>query len=160
MNAARIETGDAAPAFSLPDQEGSAVTLDSLRGRWTVLYFYPKDNTPGCTKEACSFRDNHAAIAATGAAVLGVSPDGAASHKRFAEQHTLPFTLLADEDHALASAYGAWGIKKQYGREYEGLIRSTFVIDPEGNIAKVWRSVRTDRHGADVLAWLTRHAVG
>ncbi len=144
-----------APDFELRDQSGAAVSLGDLRGNWVVLYFYPKDDTPGCTKEACDFRDNHAAIQATGAVVLGVSGDSEASHTKFTQKYELPFSLLVDDkDHSVARAYGAWGKKMNYGREYEGIIRSTFIIDPEGKVAKVWPRVKPDSHGAEVLAWL------
>ncbi|NJD63969.1 MAG: thioredoxin-dependent thiol peroxidase [Chloroflexi bacterium] len=150
--------GSAAPEFSLSDQDGTEVTLGSLRGRWAVFYFYPKDDTPGCTKEACNFRDNHAAIQAAGATVLGVSGDTAAAHRKFAEKHSLPFQLLVDEGNGVARAFGAWGTKNMYGKTYEGIIRSTFVINPDGKIAKVWPKVKPDAHGAEVLAWLKEHA--
>lgn len=147
-----------APEFALKDQDGREVSLASLKGRWAVVYFYPKDDTPGCTKEACNFRDHHAAIQATGAVVLGVSGDSAAAHRKFAAKYGLPFQLLVDEGNAVARAFGGWGTKNMYGKTYEGIIRSTFVIDPEGRIAKVWAKVRPDSHGAEVLAWLEEHA--
>lgn len=146
--------GVQAPPFTLKDEAGKTHELRDYDGRWVVLYFYPKDDTPGCTKEACSFRDNYAAIQHTGAVVLGVSGDSAASHQKFASKYELPFPLLIDEDHAVARAYGAYGTKRNYGREYEGVIRSTFIIDPASRIAKVFSKVRTDTHGADVLEWL------
>jgi len=149
------DVGSPAPDFDLRDQSGESVSLAGQRGKWVVLYFYPKDDTPGCTKEACDFRDNHGAIEAAGAIVLGVSADSEASHTKFAQKYELPFKLLVDDkDHGVARAYGAWGVKKNYGREYEGVIRSTFVIDPEGKIAKVWPRVKPDRHGEEVLGWL------
>ncbi len=150
--------GDPAPPFELKDQAGKVHRLPDYHGRWVVLYFYPKDDTPGCTKEACGFRDNHGAIQAADAAVLGVSGDSTASHQKFAEKYQLPFPLLVDEDHAVARAYGAYGMKKNYGREYEGVIRSTFIVDPAGRIAKVYAKVKTDTHGADILAWLLANA--
>jgi peroxiredoxin Q/BCP len=150
--------GDPAPAFSMTDQSGAAVSLGALKGRWVVLYFYPRDDTPGCTKEACNFRDNHGALKAAGAVVLGVSPDTQSAHARFAQKYGLPFQLLIDDkEHSVARAYGAWGMKKNYGREYEGMIRSTVVIDPQGKVAKVWPRVKPDRHGEEVLAWLKEH---
>ena len=150
---------DEAPAFELNDQHGNAVSLVGLRGKWVVLYFYPRDNTPGCTKEACSFRDNHAAIQAVGAVVVGVSADNAASHQNFAAKYELPFTLLIDDsDHSVARAYGAFGLKKNYGKEYEGVIRSTVIIDPRGRVAKTWASVKPDTHGEQVLEWLKANA--
>ena len=150
--------GEPAPSFAAPDQDGNQVDLASLAGRWVVLYFYPKDDTPGCTKEACSFRDSHAAIEQVGAAVIGVSGDSTASHARFAAKYSLPFPLLADPDHAIARAYGAWGLKKNYGREYEGIIRSTFIIDPQGRVAKRWAKVKPAEHGREVLEWLKANA--
>jgi peroxiredoxin Q/BCP len=152
------EAGTPAPTFTLPDQDGKPVSLADFKGKWVVLYFYPKDDTPGCTKEACSFRDSHAALQAKGAVVLGVSGDSSTSHRKFADKYGLPFPLLADTDHAVARAYGAWGTKKMYGKEYEGLIRSTVVIDPEGKVAKTWPKVKPDAHGAEVLAWLEANA--
>jgi peroxiredoxin Q/BCP len=147
-----------APDFSLKDQFGNEVSLSSVKGTWAVIYFYPKDDTPGCTKEACNFRDNHAAIEAAGAIVLGISGDSAATHQKFAAKHSLPFRLLVDEDHAVARSFGAWGTKNMYGKLYEGIVRSTFVIDPEGRIARVWPKVKPDAHGAEVLDWLKEHA--
>ncbi|GMV86222.1 MAG: peroxiredoxin [Dehalococcoidia bacterium] len=152
------EVGTPAPLFALKDQDGREVSNASLKGRWAVIYFYPKDDTPGCTKEACNFRDNHAAIEAAGAVVLGVSGDSAAAHQKFAAKYGLPFRLLVDEGNAVARAFGAWGTKNMYGRTYEGIIRSTIVIDPDGRIAKVWPKVKPDGHGAEVLAWLQAHA--
>ena len=152
------EVGTPAPLFALKDQDGREVSNASLKGRWAVIYFYPKDDTPGCTKEACNFRDNHAAIEAAGAVVLGVSGDSAAAHQKFAAKYGLPFRLLVDEGNAVARAFGDWGTKNMYGRTYEGIIRSTIVIDPDGRIAKVWPKVKPDGHGAEVLAWLQAHA--
>ncbi len=144
-----------APNFDLKDHMGQVVRLADLRGQWVVLYFYPKDDTPGCTKEACSFRDNWSALQEAGAVVLGVSPDSAASHQKFVEKYELPFPLLVDTPNRdTARAYGAWGMKKNYGKEYEGLIRSTFVISPQGRVAKVWPKVTTEGHGTKVLEWL------
>jgi peroxiredoxin Q/BCP len=151
----------AAPPFALPDPAGREVSLASLKGQWVVVYFYPKDDTPGCTKEACNFRDNYGAIQAAGGTVIGVSADSGASHTKFAEKYELPFTLLVDTpDHTAARAYGAWGKKMNYGREYEGIIRSTFIISPAGKVAKVWAKVKPDAHGEEVLKWLTVHAAG
>lgn len=151
------QIGQPAPDFQLEDQEGNHVRLDGLRGKWVVLYFYPKDNTPGCTREACNFRDNFGAIKALGAEILGVSGDSRASHEKFAEKFELPFPLLVDSDHAVAREYGAFGLKKNYGREYEGIIRSTVIIDPDGNVAKTYPRVKPDSHGEEVLAWLKDH---
>lgn len=147
-----------APKFELKDQAGQAVRLRDLEGKWVVLYFYPKDDTPGCTKEACSFRDSYGAIQQFGAVVLGVSADTEASHRKFAERYELPFPLLVDADHEVARAYGAWGTKSMYGKTYEGVIRSTFIIGPDGRIAKVWPKVKPDGHGQEVLTWLTARA--
>ena len=151
--------GEEAPGFELNDQSGETVRLAELRGKWVVVYFYPKDDTPGCTREACNLRDNHAAIQKAGAVVLGVSGDSAASHAKFAEKYELPFQLLVDDDdHSVARAYGAFGPKMNYGKTYEGVIRSTVIIDPRGRIAKVWSKVKPDAHGDEVLAWLRKAA--
>lgn len=128
--------------------------LEDYRGRWVVLYFYPKDDTPGCTKEACAFRDAHAELKALGAVVLGVSADGVESHRRFAEKYGLNFPLLADPEKAVIRAYGAWGKKNLYGRVYEGVMRYTFLIDPEGRIARVWKKVKPATHAQEVAAAL------
>lgn len=149
-----LPAGAAAPDFSLPDAAGTVHALRDYRGRWVVLYFYPADDTPGCTTEACQFRDVHAEIEAAGAVVLGVSPDDPASHARFRDKYGLPFTLLADVDHRVAEAYGVWQLKTSYGRSQMGVVRSTFLIDPEGRIARVWPKVKADGHAAEVLAAL------
>ena len=148
--------GDVAPAVALPDETGTVHDLQRQRGRWTILYFYPEDDTSGCTTEACQFRDVHEDIVASDADVWGVSPDGAASHHKFKTKYGLPFTLLSDEDHAIADTYGAWGLKNNYGREYVGLIRSSFLIDPDGRVAKVWPKVKADGHAAQVLEALNQ----
>src|SRR5690606_29686927 len=129
--------------------------LEDLKGKWVVLYFYPRDNTPGCTREACNFRDNYSDLQAEGAVVLGVSGGSAASKTKFATKYELPFPLLIDSEHEIARAYGAFGLKKNYGREYEGITRSTVLIDPDGKVAKVWPKVKPDDHGSQVLEWLT-----
>jgi thioredoxin-dependent peroxiredoxin len=147
-----LEVGAAAPAFSLPDQNGSTVSSADLAGKPYVLYFYPKDDTPGCTKEACDFRDDYHTFQSAGIAVLGVSPDSTKSHAGFAEKYSLPFPLLVDADKTLASAYGAWGKKQNYGKEYMGIIRSTFVVGKDGRVAAVYRGVKVDGHVAKVLA--------
>lgn len=142
----------AAPDFTLPDQDGEMRALSSYRGQWVLLYFYPKDDTPGCTKEACAIRDAFPQFDSSKAVVLGISPDSVKSHKKFEEKYKLPFTLLADEGHKIADTYGVWGLKKFMGREYEGVMRTSFLIDPKGNIAKVYEKVKPETHAAEVLA--------
>jgi peroxiredoxin Q/BCP len=146
--------GSVAPNFTALAHDGSTVRLSALKGRPVVLYFYPKDDTPGCTVEACGFRDAHAAFGRHQAVVLGVSPDSAKSHVKFREKHGLPFTLLADESHAVAEKYGAWREKSMYGKKYMGIARSTFVIDASGRIAKAFTSVKPQGHEQEVLAAL------
>ena len=146
-----IKEGTTAPAFKTTDANGETVSLKDLRGQKVVLYFYPKDDTPGCTKEACSFRDAWAKFKRQGIAVLGVSPDSEASHKKFETKYKLPFTLLADKDHAIADAYGVWGEKKFMGRTYMGVLRTTFLIDEKGKIKKVFEKVKPEDHASEVL---------
>ena len=146
--------GSIAPDFTLPSDTAGEVSLSSFRGRKVVLYFYPKDDTPGCTAEACNFRDADSQFAAAGAVVLGVSPDPITSHIRFRTKFALPFALLSDPEHRVAEMYGAWGEKKLYGKASMGIIRSTFVIDEEGAILKVFRKVRVENHSQEVLAVL------
>ena len=148
------EPGQAAPDIALPDEGGTIHRLADQRGRWTIVYFYPADDTPGCTTEACQFRDLHTEVRDAGADVWGISPDGAASHRRFREKFELPFTLLSDEDHAVAERYGAWILKQNYGREYMGVQRSTFLVDPDGRLARTWPRVKADGHAAEILAAL------
>ncbi len=148
------DVGDLAPEIALPDETGTVHHLADQRGRWTILYFYPKDDTPGCTVEACEFRDSNATIRERGADVWGVSPQGAASKRAFREKFDLPFLLLADVDHAVADAYGSWVEKHNYGKTYWGTARTTFLVDPEGRIARVWPKVKPEGHAADVLAVL------
>jgi len=150
--------GDDAPDFTLPDETGTQHRLSDQRGRWVVLYFYPKDDTPGCTAEACEFRDANDEILARNAVVWGVSPQGARSKSKFKEKYELPFTLLSDEDHAVADSFGAWVEKSNYGKTYWGVGRSTFLVDPEGRIARVWEKVTPRGHAADVLAALAAPA--
>ena len=145
------EVGDVAPDVNLPDESGTIHHLADQKGRWTVLYFYPQDDTPGCTTEACQFRDLDEQYGDTGADVWGVSPDGAASHRHFREKFGLPFTLLSDVDHGVATEYGAWRQKSMYGREYTGIARSSFLIDPDLRIARAWPTVKADGHAAAVL---------
>jgi peroxiredoxin Q/BCP len=146
-----LKPGSRAPAFSLPSDGGGQVALKDLKGKPVVLYFYPKDDTSGCTTEACEFRDNWKAVKATGAVVLGVSPDPVASHDKFKAKYKLPFLLLADVDHAVAEAYGAWGEKSMYGRKYMGILRSTFLIDGAGRIVRVFEKVKPKGHAHAVL---------
>ncbi len=149
-----LSEGDMAPDFELSSDSGDTVSLADLRGRRVVLYFYPKDDTSGCTKEACGFRDALPEFDAQGAVVLGVSPDDVDSHEKFRDKYDLNFPLLADPDHAVAEAYGAWGKKKLYGREYEGVLRSTFLIDPDGRVEKIYRKVKPAEHAEEILAEL------
>jgi peroxiredoxin Q/BCP len=149
-----IEEGDTAPDFTLATHEGTKLKLSSLLGSPVVLYFYPKDDTPGCTKEACGFRDAKASLAKFKAVVLGVSPDDAESHAAFRAKFQLPFTLLCDPDHKVAEKYGAWREKNMYGKKSMGIARSTFLIDAKGRVAKVFKAVKTDVHAEQVLAAL------
>jgi thioredoxin-dependent peroxiredoxin len=149
---AKLEPGDKAPAFSLPDSDGRSVSLASFKGSKVVIYFYPRDDTPGCTKEACQFSDNLTAFADAGVTVLGISPDSAASHVRFRDKYKLGLTLLSDPTKATMEAYGAYGEKLMYGKRVTGVIRSTFVVDEKGKIARAWYSVKADGHAAKVLA--------
>ncbi len=146
-----LKEGSAAPAFKTTDANGKAVSLKDLRGQKVVLYFYPKDDTPGCTKEACSFRDAFSQYKKKGIAVLGVSPDKEASHQKFITKYKLPFTLLADTDKAIAEAYGVWGEKKFMGRTYMGVHRTTFLIDEKGKIKKIFEKVKPEDHASEVL---------
>ena len=146
-----VEEGAPAPDFTLTSDSGESVTLSSLRGKDVVLYFYPKDDTPGCTAQACGIRDAYKEFEDAGAVVLGVSPDGEASHSKFKDKYDLPFPLLADTDHAVADAYGVWGEKSYAGKTYMGVERSTFVIGADGNVAKVFRKVKPAEHADQVL---------
>ena len=148
---AMIQEGKKAPDFTLPSSEGGRVNLKKLRGKPVVLYFYPKDDTPGCTREACAFRDSQAALKKKGAVVLGVSGDSLASHEKFTRKYKLNFPLLSDADRAVAKKYGAWGEKVLYGKKFIGMIRSTFVIDAQGVVRKVFPRVRVDGHAEQVL---------
>jgi peroxiredoxin Q/BCP len=143
--------GTTAPAFKTTDQNGESVSLKDLRGQKVVLYFYPKDDTPGCTKEACSFRDAYSKFKKQKITVLGVSPDKETAHKKFETKYQLPFTLLADTDHSIAEAYGVWGEKKFMGRTYMGVHRTTFLIDEKGKIKKVFEKVKPEDHASEVL---------
>jgi len=149
-----LKEGDNAPNFTAATQDGRTLSLDDLKGRNVILYFYPKDDTPGCTKEACAFRDAFAQFEKKGALVLGVSTDSSKSHAKFAEKFKLPFPLLADEDKKIVQAYGVWGEKKFMGRKYMGTHRVTFLIGPDGRIRKIWPTVKPDEHADEVLAML------
>lgn len=146
----RLEAGQAAPFFAKTDHDGNRISFDDYAGHSLVVYFYPKAFTPGCTTESCDFRDRHEAFYAAGYEIVGVSPDTSQKLAAFRIEHDLPFPLLSDEDHSMAEAYGAWGIKKNYGREYEGIIRSTIVIDADGNVEHAWYNVRAKGHAERV----------
>jgi thioredoxin-dependent peroxiredoxin len=146
----QLQPGDPAPAFSRLDQEGNLVDLDAFAGRPFVVYFYPKAFTPGCTTESCDFRDRYQGFAAAGYEIIGVSPDPVDKLDRFREEHGLPFPLLSDPDHAMAEAYGAWGTKKNYGREYEGIVRSTMVVGGDGVVEHAWYNVKAGGHAERV----------
>ena len=147
-----ISVGDNAPDFTLPDQDGSNHTLSDYKGGPVILYFYPKDHTSGCTKEACGFRDDYSAYQEAGVTILGVSPDSSKTHTNFIAKHELQFTLLADTDREVLKLYGAWGVKKMYGREYEGVLRTTYLIAADGKIAKIYQKVKPAAHSAEILA--------
>jgi peroxiredoxin Q/BCP len=149
------QVGDLAPEIALPDETGTIHRLADQRGRWTIVYFYPKDDTPGCTVEACEFRDANDTIVERGADVWGISPQGSTSKKSFREKFNLPFVLLADEQHEAAEAYGSWVEKQNYGKTYWGTARTTFLVDPDGRIAHAWPKVKPEGHAAAVLEALT-----
>lgn len=151
-----ISAGSLAPDFTLPDQDGRDHSLSDYQGRPVVLYFYPKDDTPGCTKEACGFRDDYSAYQEAGVTILGVSPDNSKSHTKFINKFDLPFTLLADTDRKVVKMYDVWGLKKQFGREFEGVLRTTFLIGGDGEIVKVFEKVRPANHSAEILAALEK----
>jgi thioredoxin-dependent peroxiredoxin len=146
-----LDVGDIAPDFTLSNQEEAPVSLADLRGQWVVLYFYPRDNTPGCTKEACGFRDRYADYQAQNVVVLGISPDTAKSHQKFIEKQALPFTLLCDPEAKVARTYDSYGPKKFMGKEYEGVYRQTFLVDPQGKVAQIYRKVKPAEHASQVL---------
>jgi len=150
----KLKEGDAAPKFTVATNGGGRLSLADFLGQNVILYFYPKDDTPGCTKEACAFRDGFAEFKKKGAVILGVSPDAVKSHDKFVEKFKLPFTLLADEDKKIAEAYGVWGEKSFMGRKYMGVHRVTFLIGPDGRIKKIWPAVKPDEHAAEVLGAL------
>lgn len=145
------EVGKKAPDFTLPDQNGNKVSLKNFKGKKVVLYFYPKDNTSGCTKEACNFRDDFPKFKKTDAVIIGVSPDSVSSHKKFADKYNLPFTLLSDEEKNLLEKYGVWKEKSMYGKKYMGVERTTFIIDEDGKIKKIFNKVKVDGHNTEVM---------
>ena len=149
-----LRPGTKAPDFSLKDTRGRTVKLSDFKKRTVVVYFYPKDDTPGCTKEACNFRDHFQSFGKKGITILGISPDSEKSHQKFINKFDLPFLLLSDPDHKVAMRYGAWGKKKMYGREYDGILRSTFIIDGRGKISLVFDKVKVAQHATDILAAL------
>ncbi|SDC04852.1 peroxiredoxin Q/BCP [Pelagirhabdus alkalitolerans] len=149
-----IDIGDKVPTQSLQTSEGETISLSDFKGKSIVLYFYPKDNTPGCTDEACSFRDNYQSFEDLNTVIIGVSPDSSESHKEFKEKHELPFTLVVDEDHQLAEAFGVWKLKKKPDREYYGNQRSTFIIDEDGVIQKAYRDVKVEGHVEEALQYI------
>lgn len=149
-----ILAGIAAPEFEMPDETGQPRRLADFRGKPVVLYFYPEDDTPGCTKEACNFRDDYSAYERAGVTILGVSPDSVASHVKFREKYQIPFHLLSDEGHKVCDLYGVWGPKQFMGRDYEGVLRTTFLIGPDGKILRVFEKVRPSAHSREVLAAL------
>lgn len=149
-----LKVGDRAPDFTLPDQEGNEITLSEYAGKRVIVYFYPKDDTPGCTKEACSIRDNFPALTEKEAVVFGISADSVESHKKFKEKFGLPFTLLSDPEKKVINAYGAWGTKKMYGKEYEGIMRYTYLIGPDGTVEKAFDKVKSAQHGEELLGVL------
>lgn len=146
-----LKIGDRAPDFNLKNTNGEEVSLTGLKGKRVILYFYPKDDTPGCTVEACNFRDDYNLYQEKDAVILGVSRDGEESHKKFTEKFDLPFTLLSDEDHSVAEKYGAWGEKSMYGRKYMGIFRNTYVIDDEGKIEMIYEKVKPKDHSKEIL---------
>ncbi|AWB43367.1 thioredoxin-dependent thiol peroxidase [Paenibacillus sp. CAA11] len=151
MTEQQVELGKKVPDFTLPASGGGFLSLHELRGRKVVIYFYPRDLTPGCTEEACDFRDRTQDFAAAGTAVLGISGDEVKSHDKFTEKHKLSFPLLSDADHEVSRMFGVWQLKKLYGKEFEGIVRSTFLIDEEGVLIKEWRKVRVKGHSEEVL---------
>jgi peroxiredoxin Q/BCP len=150
----KLNIGDKAPDFNGVDQNGNKLTLNSFAGKNLIIYFYPKDDTPGCTAEACDLRDNYQMWLEKGYSVVGISPDSIESHQKFVVKYSLPFPLIADPEKEIIKAYGAWGLKKLYGREYEGLLRMTFVIDQQGVIAQIFNKVKTKEHTQQILKTL------
>jgi thioredoxin-dependent peroxiredoxin len=150
----QLKEGATAPVFSGKDQDGKTVSLEDFKGKKVILYFYPKDDTPGCTAEACNLRDNYESLLSMGFAIIGVSPDNATSHSKFKTKYNLPFSLIADPDSSIIKAYGVWGEKKMYGRSYMGVLRTTFVIDEKGRIMKIFDKVETQNHTQQILTGL------
>ncbi|MSR87076.1 thioredoxin-dependent thiol peroxidase [Candidatus Peribacteria bacterium] len=150
--------GSPAPDFTLPDQDGNVHSLSNQQGKWVLVYFYPKDDTPGCTKEACGFRDLYDELKKLGVVIFGVSKDSAESHKKFAGKFSLPFPLLSDPEKTMIDAYGAWGEKKFLGKTYDGILRISYLIDPQGKIAKVYGTVKAEEHPEEVLRDVKEHA--
>lgn len=153
-----LVAGDTAPAFSGLTQDNQTITLEQFRGKTVVLYFYPKDDTPGCTKEACSLRDHYQTLTERDVVVIGVSPDGIASHQTFIAKYDLPFYLLADEDKTIINAYGIWGEKVRYGKRSMGILRHTYIIGPDGAILKIFKQVKTNVHAEQILAFLDKQS--
>ncbi|GIO94585.1 MULTISPECIES: thioredoxin-dependent thiol peroxidase [Paenibacillus] len=151
MKPSHVEVGSPVPDFTLPASSGENVSLSDFRGRKVVLFFYPKNMTPTCTEEACSFRDHYGALKEAGAVVIGISPDPLKSHAKFIDKHSLPYLLLADEEHKVSELFGVWQLKKMFGREYMGIVRSTFLIDEKGRLAREWRKVKVKGHVEAVL---------
>ncbi|GAB3042457.1 thioredoxin-dependent thiol peroxidase [Virgibacillus ainsalahensis] len=149
-----VETGKQVADFTLPNQNGEQVSLSDFKGKHVVLYFYPKDMTPGCTTEACDFRDQHESFGELDAVIIGISPDPVASHQKFIDKHELPFELLADEDHKVAEDFGVWKLKKNFGKEYYGIERSTFILDKEGKLQKEFRKVKVEGHVEEALSFI------
>ncbi|MGP4079770.1 thioredoxin-dependent thiol peroxidase [Pseudalkalibacillus sp. R45] len=149
-----VKTGEKAPEFTLEANNGEKVSLTDFKGKNVVLYFYPKDMTPGCTTEACDFRDHHSEFSDQNTVILGVSPDPIDRHKKFIEKHDLPFLLLADEDHKVAELYDVWQLKKNFGKEYMGIVRSTFIINKDGELVKEWRKVKVKDHVTEALEYI------
>ncbi len=152
-----IKNNQSAPEFSLPDEKGKYHKLTDFRGKYLVLYFYPKDDTPGCTKEACNFRDDYSVYKTADLEIIGISPDSSESHAKFKDKYSLPFLLLADKDHKVCNLYGVWGKKKFMGREFDGVLRTTFLIDKEGKIIKTFEGVKPAEHSQEVLAEFNKH---
>ena len=149
-----VAVGQPAPGFALPDQQDQTVKLANYKGKWVILYFYPKDDTPGCTTEACDFTDGLKSLEKLNAVVLGVSADSTESHRKFIKKHNLKITLLSDVDHTVIEKYGAWQLKKNYGKEYMGIVRTTYLIGPDGKVARVWENVNATGHAEAVKAAL------